>query len=123
MPEQPNPDRVDARDAGELISEELLTIHRESYGVGAASAKTYVMNDLVVCVMEGLDLLPNEQFLADNGRGDSVVDLRREYQQVISASFCAAVERATGRRVTHFLSDTRLDEQAFCIEVFRLASE
>lgn len=104
----------------QAISEELLRIHRETHGSGAQRARVYVLDDAVVCFLDGLHLLPNEEFLISRGKGQIVVDMRREYQATVCASFNAAVERATGRRVMHFTSDTSLDP-AFSVEVFRLA--
>ena len=103
----------------DAIANELLTVHRESWGAGAESAKAYVLEDAVVCFLDGLQLLPNEEFLVGEGNGDLVIDVRRRYQDVVGASFTAAVERATGRRVVHFMSDTSL-EPPFSVEVFRL---
>jgi uncharacterized protein YbcI len=104
----------------ETISDELLRIHRESYGRGAGRARTYILENDVVCFMDDLELLPNEQFLIENGEIDIVLNTRTKFQQAIEPSFVSAVERATGRRVIKFLSNTGLDPN-FVIEVFRLA--
>jgi len=63
----------------------------------------------------------NEQFLIDKGRSDLVLATRSGFQQSIEATFRAAVERATGRAVTAFLSSTHLDP-LFSAEIFRLAA-
>jgi uncharacterized protein YbcI len=104
----------------QTISDELLRIHRETHGSGAEHARVHVLDDAVVCFLDGLHLLPHEEFLISEGRGQLVLDMRRNYQSAVSPSFTAAVERATGRRVTHFTSDTSLDP-AFSVEIFRLA--
>ncbi|MBD0283583.1 MAG: hypothetical protein ICV69_15535 [Thermoleophilaceae bacterium] len=57
--------------------------------------------------------------MIDAGRGDAVVQIRMEYQQAIEATFRAAVERATGRRVFSFASVTKLSP-AYVVEIFRL---
>jgi uncharacterized protein YbcI len=106
-------------DTATVIADELLQIHRESWGAGAQTAKAYVLDDAVVCFLDGLELLPNEQFLIGQGNAELVLDVRRTYQDVVGASFKAAVERATGRRVVHFTSDTSI-EPAFSVEIFRL---
>jgi uncharacterized protein YbcI len=110
---------MNPEDTASAIADEILKIHRESWGAGATSAKSYVLDDAVICFLDGLELLPNEEFLLDEGNGDLVVQLRRKYQEAVGASFCAAVERATGRRVVHFMSDTSLDPP-FSVELFRL---
>src|SRR3712207_3658903 len=91
----------------ERLGEELLRIHRETYGKGAGRADATVKDDIVYCMLDELELLPNEEFLIDAGRADAVVDIRRDYQQAIETTFRAAVERATGRRVISFASVTK----------------
>lgn len=104
----------------EEISREILRIHEESYGKGAAQAHTYIGEDFVVVVLDGLELLPNEKFLISNGKHDTVVQVRTQYQHAIQASFRAAIERATGRTVTGFASTTAVDEEPFVAEIFKL---
>jgi uncharacterized protein YbcI len=102
------------------LAEELLEIHVQSYGKGAASARVYFHDDLVVALLDDLELLPNEQFLIQNGEGDGVVQLRGRFQQAIETTFRAAVERVTGRETTSFASITRLDDPNYAVEIFRL---
>jgi uncharacterized protein YbcI len=102
------------------VSREILRIHEESYGNGATAAHTFVGNGYVVVVLDDPELLPNERFLLENGKHDTVAQVRSQYQQAIQASFRAAVERATGRRVIGFASTTSFDEHRFVAEIFRL---
>src|SRR3954452_7283937 len=104
------------------LAEELLKIHRETYGKGASRTDAYLMGDSVVCFLDGLELLPNEEFMLERDMGDAVVDIRERYQEAVGATFIAAVERATGRRVTGFLSKMNLNPHFVC-EIFRLAPE
>jgi uncharacterized protein YbcI len=101
------------------LGEELLRIHQESYGRTAGSARVHILDHAVLCFFDDLELLPNEQFLVDAGRGDAVVDIRTQYQAAIETTFGAAVERVTGRRVTSFISATKLSPN-YALEVFRL---
>ena len=105
--------------AEEQLAADLLRIHEESYGKGAGSSRAYILDDLVICMLDELELLPNEEFMIDAGRGDAVVEMRMRYQHAIEASFRAAVERATGRRVISFASQTKLDPH-YAVETFRL---
>jgi hypothetical protein len=73
-----------------------------------------------VCFLEDLELLPNEEFMLEREMADAVVDIRQRYQEAVGDSFIAAVERATGRRVTGFLSRMNVDPH-FVVEIFRLA--
>lgn len=101
------------------LEAELLRIHVESYGKGAREAKVYVHEDSVFCILDGLELLPNEEFMISAGKGDAVIDIRLRFQQAIETTFRAAVERATGRSVVSFASITKLDPNYAC-EIFRL---
>lgn len=111
------PTRNEVRDE---VAREILRIYEESYGTGAENAETLVGDNWVIVVLDGLLLLPNEQFLVDNGQQDTVMEVRTRYQHAIRSSFSAAVERATGRTVVGFASTTSLEEPRFMAEVFRL---
>jgi uncharacterized protein YbcI len=102
------------------ISRGILRIHEESYGKGAAKAHTYIGDDFVIVVLDDLELLPNEKFLVDHGKQETVVQVRTQYQHAIQASFRAAIERATGRTVVGFASTTSMDEPRFVAEIFKL---
>src|SRR5687767_948318 len=84
------------------IAEELLRIHCETYGKGAQRADVVVCEDVVYCMLDAIELLPNEEFMIDAGKADTVVETRMHYQQAVETAFRAAVERATGRRVVSF---------------------
>jgi uncharacterized protein YbcI len=121
-PSQPEDRRTPPSDqeVTQEIAREILRIHEESYGKGAGAAKVYTGQDFVVVVLDELELLPNEKFLVDNGKGETVLQVRTHYQHAIRASFSAAVERATGRTVIGFASTTSLDEPRFVAEIFKL---
>lgn len=102
------------------ISREILRIHEESYGNGAGKPLTLMGEDFVVVVLDDLELLPNEKFLVESGRGDTVTQVRMQYQLAIQSSFTAAVERATGRTVVGFTSATSVQEPRFLAEIFKL---
>jgi uncharacterized protein YbcI len=110
---------ADATNDAQLAAD-LLKIHEDSYGATAARAKVHVLDDTVIAFLDGIELMPNEQFLIDNGRSEAVVAVRTQYQYAIETTFRAAVERATGRRVVSFASITKLAPN-FVAEIFRLA--
>ena len=116
MPPDDGPATKQVEDA---LGQELMRIHTESYGKGARTAKVHYLDDAVICILDDIELLPNEEFLIGAGHADAVVAVRGRYQQAIETTFRAAVERATGRRVTAFVSSTHLDPN-FAIESFRL---
>lgn len=103
------------------IANELLNIHRQSYGAGAAKVVSHLIDDTLVVLLDGLELQPGERFLIENGHAEVVARMRHDYQAAIEPTFRAAVERATGRRVRSFSSQVSLDdEQPYAVEVFRL---
>jgi uncharacterized protein YbcI len=109
-----------AEEVREEVTREILRIHEESYGKGAGQAKAFLGEDFVVVVLDDLELLPNEKFLLEHGKHETVVQVRHQYQQAIQASFRAAIERATGRTVIGFASTTSIDEPRFVAEIFKL---
>jgi uncharacterized protein YbcI len=102
------------------LGEELLRVHVDSYGVGAADVTVLMNEDDVVVFLDGLELAPNERFLVDAGESDAVVEMRTRYQRAIEPRFRAIVEHVTGRRVESFLSTTDVGHR-YAVEVFRLA--
>ena len=104
------------------IAKELLRIHEDSYGKSAETVEVLISDDAVVVFMDGLELQRAEEFLIESGDPDSVIEVRGRYQRAIEATFRAAIERATGRRVNSFASVTKLDPNYIC-EIFRLEPE
>jgi uncharacterized protein YbcI len=106
----------------EAIRADILAIHRDSYGGGADRAQAHILDDTVIVMLDGLELLPNEEYLIQQGRGDGVTQLRELFQKAIEPTFTAVVERATGRRVIGFASHFQLADPPFAVEIFRLQS-
>lgn len=104
----------------EEIGREIMRIHEESYGKGARKAVVVVQGDWVVVVLDEIELLPNEKFLLEKGKGDTVTQVRAQYQLAVQSSFSAAIERATGRTVIGFTSATSIEESRFVVETFKL---
>lgn len=115
---QPEPPQ-EAGAVAQRISQELGAIYQESYGTPPKTITTYLLPDAVIAVME-IELAQHEQLLVAHGSHASVCEVRSAYQRAIAATFTAAVEHMTGRRVVGFLSDTHLDPP-FSVEFFKLA--
>jgi uncharacterized protein YbcI len=110
------------RSGGEVrtaISEGIVALLKEFYGTGPTRAKTYLVDDLVVCLLRG-GFTRAEQTLLEGGRGQSVIAQRIEFQEVMRARFVGVIERATGRTVVGFMAGSQQDPDMFC-EVFVLA--
>ena len=108
-------------DARKQIADEVLQVHRDSYGTGAGTVSVHITEDAVFVLLDELELTPLEATLLEGGDFESVGNTRSAYQQVIEATFTAIIERATGRRVTSFLSTTSVPSR-YSVEIFRLAT-
>jgi uncharacterized protein YbcI len=115
-------DRENVPEAVDGLGTELLRIHEESYGATAREVRVHVLDDAVVCFLDELQLMPNEEFLINAGRSETVLEMRSQFQQAIETTFRAAVERATGRSVVSFVSVTKLAPN-YAVEIFRLGTE
>jgi len=102
----------------DAISEQIAAIHTETYDTPVKRATTYVLDDLVVALLD-IELSAIERRMIEFGRGQLVHELRHAVQEAEAASFKAVVERATGRRVVAFASHTHV-EPPFVAELFRL---
>jgi uncharacterized protein YbcI len=102
----------------EQITNAVVGIFSEDFGRGPSGAKTYVMDDLVICVLrDGLTAV--ERTLRDGGHGDLVREMRVKFQDAVEAELTGMVEELTGRKVTAFMSQANVDPE-LTIEVFFL---
>ena len=103
------------------ISKEMVRLQSEYYGKGPTKAKTYIVDDLVVVVLEE-SFTRAEKTLVERGEREAIQQIRRRFQQQMAESFISIVEQATGRRVRVFLSETDVDQDV-SVETFLLADE
>ena len=103
------------------ISKEMVRLQSEYYGKGPTRAKTYIVDDLVVVVLE-VSFTRAEKTLVERGEREAIQHIRRRFQQQMAESFISIVEQATGRRVRVFLSETDVDQDV-SVETFLLADE
>src|ERR687898_2834729 len=112
-------DRSSLGEMRATISKEIVRLQAEYYGKGPTRAKTYIVDDVVVVVLEE-SFTRAEKTLAERGEREAIQHIRRRFQQQMAESFTSVVEQATGRRVRVFLSDTDI-EQDVSVETFLLA--
>jgi uncharacterized protein YbcI len=101
------------------ISDGMVALLKEYYGVGPSQTKTYYQDDLVVCVLRG-GFTRVERTLLDGDRGRAVIEQRMAFQEVMRQRFEAVVQHATGRAVIGFMSGNQQDPDMIC-EVFVLS--
>ena len=106
-------------DVRTAISEGMVGLLKDFYGRGPTRTKTYLEDDLVVCLLRG-GFSRVERTLLEGGRGSSVIQQRMDFQELKRQRFEDVIERATGRRVIGFMSGNQQDPDLMC-EVFILA--
>jgi uncharacterized protein YbcI len=85
------------------VSRRMVQLHKEFYGRGPEKAKTYYNGDLVVVLMRG-GFTRVEETLLQEGRGDSVIQQRSDFQKVMAERFSTVIEEETGRKVIAIMS-------------------
>lgn len=101
------------------ISEAVTKFHRELFGRGPASARAYVLGDMVIVRLQGV-LTTEEQHLVKTEKGRQVVKMMRQVlRESFAAEFEEMVSELTGARVMSSHSDisTKTGER---VEVFVL---
>src|SRR3954451_23070293 len=114
-------DRSSLGEMRAAIANEIVRLQAEYYGKGPTRAKTYIVEDLVVVVLEET-FTRAEKTLAERGEREAIQHIRRRFQQQMAESFTSIVEQVTGRRVRAFLSETHIDQDV-SVETFLLADE
>jgi uncharacterized protein YbcI len=112
-------DRSSLGEMRATISNEIVRLQAEYYGKGPTRAKTYIVDDLVVVVLEE-SFTRAEKTLAERGEREAIEHIRRRFQQQMADDFTSVVEQATGRKVRVFLSETNIDQDV-SVETFLLS--
>jgi uncharacterized protein YbcI len=99
------------------ISTGIVKMLRENYGRGPIKAKTYALDDIIVCVLRGSGFTPLEQTMMEGGEPDRVVAMREDFQRLIATRYRALIEDLTDRKVLAFLSQAHI-EPDITLEVF-----
>ena len=100
------------------ISNAMVGIHSKHYGKGPTKAKTYLIDDTIVCVMQDV-FTTVERTLIENGKGELVREVRTTFQYALRDEFIDAVQDVVGRRVRGFLSQIDCDAD-MAVEFFLL---
>ena len=104
---------------GKLLAEitnRIVAYTREHYGRGPIKAKTYVLDNLIVCVMsDGFTAI--EKTMMEGGEPDRVLEMRRDFQRMMKERYSGMIEELTGRKMLAFLSQAHV-EPDLTIEMF-----
>ena len=98
------------------ITNRIVAFMREHYGRGPIKAKTYVLDNLIVCVLtDGFTAI--ERTMMEGGEPDRVLEMRRDFQRMMKQRYTAMIQELTGRTVLAFLSQAHVDPD-LTIEIF-----
>ena len=116
MSDAPTPETV-----GEMlaaISTRIVRLLREHYGRGPSRAKSYAMDDCIVCVLRN-GFTAHERTIVEGGNPGRVIEMRQDFQRLMERRYRETIEAITGRRVVAFLSQAHL-EPDITLEIFFL---
>jgi uncharacterized protein YbcI len=98
------------------ITNRIVALMREHYGRGPIKAKTYVLDNLIVCVLsDGFTAI--EKTMMEGGEPDRVLEMRRDFQRYMKVRYSEMVQELTGRKVLAFLSQVHV-EPDLTVEMF-----
>jgi uncharacterized protein YbcI len=100
------------------VTKGMISLHRRFYGKGPTKAKTYAVNDTVICVLEG-GFTTVERTLIAERRVDAVLQVRRSFQRAMERQFTEVVENTLGRKVIAYMSQIHADPD-LAVELFVL---
>jgi uncharacterized protein YbcI len=97
----------------------MVQLHKEYFGKGPTKARTYITEELVVCVLEG-GFTKGERTLVAHGKEDAIVHQREAVQEVVRERFIEIVEELLARNVASFISGvdavTQTSAEVFVLE-------
>lgn len=110
----------DTTEAGFLaqVTRDLVRLHSEYYGKGPTKARSYMVNDTLVSILEGGFTTVEETLIAE-GKSEAVHNMRRSFQMAMEERFRAVVETATDRKVLAYMSSIHTDPD-LAVELFML---
>jgi len=87
----------------EELTRSVVHLHKEYIGHGPSRARTYISDDVVVCVLQG-GFTRAERTLLERGRTEGVIQQRRAVDEALRQPLSDTVERLLERRVVGFTS-------------------
>ena len=110
------------RERGKLLSEitnRIVSLMREHDGRGPIKAKTYVLYNLIVCVLsDGFTAI--ERTMIEGGEPERVLEMRRDFQRMMKDRYSKLIEELTGRKVLAVLSQAHVKPD-LTFEMFLMA--
>lgn len=110
----------DETEAGVLagITRDLVRLHHDYYGKGPTRARSYMVDDTLISILEG-GFTTVEATLIAEGKSEAVHSMRRSFQLAMEERFRSVVEKGTGRKVVAYMSQIHTDPD-LAVELFVL---
>ena len=86
------------------ITNRIVAFMREHYGRGPIKAKTYVLDNLIVCVLTDGGFTAIERTMMEGHEPERVL-----FQRMMKARYSEMIEELTGRKVLAFLSQAHVE--------------
>jgi uncharacterized protein YbcI len=96
----------------------MVKLHRRFYGKGPTEAKTYAVDDTILCMLKGGFTTVERTLMAD-GKTAEVETIRRSFQSTMRDRFIDVIESTLGRKVIGYMSQINTDPDV-AIELFLL---
>jgi uncharacterized protein YbcI len=100
------------------VTKGMVSLHRRFYGKGPTEAKTYAIDDTVICILHG-GFTTVERTLIEERDVEAVLKVRRSFQRAMERHFTAVVEEALGRKVIAYMSQIH-ENPDLAVELFVL---
>jgi uncharacterized protein YbcI len=100
------------------VTNAIVRLHRLHYGKGPTRSKSYLLDDVLVCVMRDV-FTTVEHTLVEAGEQAKVRETRLAFQDAMRDRFVEAIEGIVGRRVLGVTSQVLVDQDV-AIEAFVL---
>jgi uncharacterized protein YbcI len=114
---EPEPrSRPDGVSLNAAISRAMVAEMKEFFGKGPASAKSYLVDDLLFIVMRG-GVTTAEDTMLEAGQHDLVREFRLKFEEEMRERLTTMVEKLVGRKVITYQSQILFDPE-IAIEIF-----
>jgi uncharacterized protein YbcI len=90
------------------VTDAMVQLHKEYYGKGPTKAKTFLVDNTLLCLLEG-GFTVVEKTLIDAGRAAAVHDVRHSFQSAMEQPFVRVVEEILERKVLAYMSQVHTD--------------
>jgi uncharacterized protein YbcI len=101
------------------ISTGIVQLHHRCYGRGPTEAKTYAVDDTILCILKGGFTTMEKTLMAD-GKVGEVESIRRSFQETMEEQFVGVVQQTLDREVIGYMTQVHTDPDV-AIELFLLA--